>query len=159
MSQYQIKRCPHCNCVYEKHSYSFNTTKESRTKYGSPLVRCSHCREYFIDDEYREIVIDGPKPDDAAFLSVGAIVTMMVGLMVCVFYLFTENVKGAIISIVVAFLLGPLPDILSYSKRMNMLKAAKAASKRRLKNVEYAKTLKALGYNVPKKYLDSDSKD
>lgn len=74
MSTYQIKRCPYCRRVYERNSYAGCPSKDNRTKYGSPLKKCSFCGQYFKDDQYREIALEGIREVDTRHISPATVV-------------------------------------------------------------------------------------
>ena len=141
------KKCPHCNTAYEESSAS----RSSRSKYGAPLKRCASCKKYFRDNEYREIAIDGIRPGDKRRITTTGLTVFLFALVVGVVMLL-EGMSGWWIAVAVG-LYSPLSELITYKKRLAALEAEAEASEKRLRNPEYAATLKRLGYDVPEKYL------
>lgn len=158
MSTYQTKKCPHCGKVYERNSYAGRPSKDNRTKYGSPLIVCSSCRKGFLDDEYREIAIDGPREVDTKRISPAGIVYGLLGVIIGLVGFSGGSVVAGCIFLIMG-LYFPLSELSSYEKRQEALKKEALASEMRLQNPTYAATLKRLGYDVPEKYLRSFSQD
>ena len=159
--QYTTKKCPHCNFPY--------TIWEAKGEahYGSPILTCEKCRKPFVDKDYREIAIDGPRDSDTKKIYPYTIFICVFSLIfsIPVLVLFSMGAYGTIenddlwlLLAAVIFLswaiYSVIRDIKSYEKRQEYLKKEKAASEERLSNYNYARFLKDIGYDVPQKYLD-----
>ena len=155
MPTFQTKKCPHCGKVYERNSYGGHPSKDNRTQYGSPLKFCASCKKGFMDDEYREIAIDGPREADTMRISPAGIVYSLILLLAGICGFVSDMPVIGFFLIAVALYMS-LSELLTYDKRQKKLQAEAAASEARLRNPAYAMLLKQYGYDVPEKYLVTD---
>ncbi len=152
MPTYQVKKCPKCGAAYEKNTYGRHPSKDNRVKYGSPLKMCSKCQNIFIDDEYREIAIDGVRKADTQHISPAGLLYSGISIFASISSFACQYTLGGIIFILIALYLS-LRELLTYNIRQQMLKKLTQESEERMKNIQYAQLLKKYGYNVPEKYL------
>jgi len=152
MATYQVKKCPKCGCVYERNSYAGRPSKDNRTKYGSPLKQCLKCKNIFIDNEYREIAIDGIREVDTKVISPAGIFYSAMSAFMAICCFVSEYAPIGIFFLIGALYFS-LSEILSYKRRQETLKKYAQESEKRLQNLQYAQLLKASGYYVPDKYL------
>ncbi len=158
--QYTTKKCPHCKFAY--------TVMEAKggVNYGSPILTCERCGKPFIDKEYREIAVDGPRDSDTKkiypytiFICVFTILFSGPVLFLFISYPSLFSQKDDFLLLIVAILLvvwaiySVIRDVKSYDERQEYLKKERAESEARLSNYQYACFLKEIGYDVPKKYL------
>ncbi len=152
MTTYQKKKCPHCNFIYARHTFAGGRTKRNGIFYGSILRTCPQCRKSFVDKDYREIAIDGIKPEDKYHITPGSVIIygflVFIGISCCVSY---RQFAGLIlVGIGTACLIN---EYLGYDKRQKSLEEERAASEKRLQVLPYALLLKKIGYQVPDQYL------
>ena len=152
MATIRTKRCPRCGEVYASDYYALNPSKENRTKYGSPLKTCKSCGSSFLDDEYREIAVEGVRDVDTRHISPFGIFAACFGIAIFLFGLYVGAGKTAAM-IMALCCLDPLAELLSYKQRTKQLEAERQASEERLKDPAYALALKKAGYPVPNRYL------
>ena len=158
MATYQLKKCPKCGTVYERNSYAGNPSKDNRTKYGSPLKMCPSCKVTFVDEEYREIAIEGVRDVDTQYVSPASVVFTMFGaMMFFMSFISTGKAFGVLFLIPGVYFL--CDDLSSYKKRKKAFEILKLESEIRLLRPAYAVLLKQHGYNVPNEYLFPSSVD
>lgn len=161
------KYCPNCHKlivgpVSNVHDYN----------YGSPIKVCPNCFHTYADEQYHEIAIDGIREEDAQLLNPIQALQLIgcLGLvaLAAVFFFsassldeLKEMVKGILSCLFFAFIFGisPVCAITGYKERKEYFKEETERSEKRLQNIEYAKKLKALGYDVPVKYLTRAEKE
>lgn len=156
MAAYVTKKCPHC-----KKSISVLQPK-GEALYGSPFRRCHHCGGGYIDKSYTEIAVSGIREADKAKVSPLYVLGIIICVGFIVFFLFTNNgrvpsditfIFWAIVVFLVILIVLAFFDIKDYPKEKAYFEAEKAASEKRLSDIDYAIALKTIGYDVPEKYL------
>lgn len=153
MASYDIKRCPACNQPYEKNFYAGKPKPEEKIRYGSPIKVCKYCKKEFIDQDYKEIELEGvPNKEDYERFTKGTILYTVLSFAMA-FFAFLFEFKFLPILFVVLGIIIIGSDILTYSKRLKHLEKETLASKERLSDPEYAKRLVEHGYRVPERYL------
>ncbi len=156
MASYDIKRCPSCNQPYEKNFYSGKPKPEEKIRYGSPIKVCSFCKKEFIDEDYKEIAIEGiPNENDYKRFQSGTILYTISSFAMAFFsFIFDFQLLPILFVILGIIIIGS--DIISYNKRLNHLEKEKAASRERLNNPNYALRLLQHGYRVPQEFLPKE---
>ena len=153
MSTIQTKRCPSCGHVYERNTYAGHPSKDNRIKYGSPIRICPKCGKPIIDDEYREIAIDGLRKVDYSKISPATLFyggfTIFIGILFLT--VDTNVIIGILVTGVGIYLI--VSEYLGYGKRQERFEQLRRESEQRLQNPQYAAALKNLGYHVPSRYL------
>ncbi len=149
---YQTKKCPHCGKVYEKNSYAGNPSKYNRLQYGSPLKICSECKKPFIDDEYREIAIQGVRFPDKMLISPAGIVFSLITLIISIMGFVNASVWYGIIFLAASLYLS-LSEMLTYKSRQRELEKLTRESEERMNNPLYAILLSKAGFDVPDRYM------
>lgn len=148
---YKANVCPHCG-------KEVGINVKEGFAYGSPIRTCKHCSQPYLDRTFHEIEIDGYRPGDldtkgngkmileslVAVIVTGVLVTLIPNTIVLI---------ALLLSLV--FFFGMIIETVKVKtgKRKKELEKLRQESESRLRNREYAQTLKALGYNVPEKYL------
>lgn len=143
------KKCPHCGSAYMRGE---STAKWNRVQYGSPIVQCNRCKQFFKDDDFREIAVDGIRKLDKMVVSPAGVVYGLLGLLIGISAIIgTGSAFGALI--IIGGLITPIMEIATYKRRMEDLEKETIASGERLKVPEYAVVLDKMGYRVPKEFL------
>ena len=137
------KICPHCKKVL--------AVNES-PRYGSPLRKCGHCGNTYRDKDYREIAVEGIRPNDDKVISTGWVVSALIGLAIWAYDL-ARNEFGIEIILIALLVLIPLFHVLTAKRRLKNLCEETVRSEERLKNPTYALLLKSMEYDVPDKCL------
>ena len=147
-------KCLHIDAVYMNNRYC----------YGSPLIKCSHCGNEYIENRLHEPAIEGI---NQASMNDGnhkkAVIVLLiltvVFVLLCILVgdepieLFSVILGLAIVSALGAiFNARAIIRIRSGAMEQDN-KRWLAESEYRLSNREYAEKLKNFGYNVPEKYL------
>ncbi len=143
MARIRRKMCPNCKKVL---------AVNDSAHYGSPLRQCGHCGKTYKDTDYREIAVEGIRPNDDKVLAPGLLVIALIGLGIWVYDLI-RNEYGIEVFLIVFFVLIPLYHVLTAKRRLKKLCEETVQSENRLKNPAYALLLKNMGYDVPEKYL------
>lgn len=149
---FQTKKCPHCGKVYERNSYAGNPSKYNRQQYGSPLKICSECKTPFLDDEYREIAIDGVRFPDKMVISPAGIVFSLLALIMSIMGFVNASVPYGLIFLAESLYLS-LSEILTYKSRQRKLEKLTRESEERMKDPMYALLLSKAGFYVPDRYM------
>lgn len=155
MGMYQVKKCPKCGNAYETNSYGAHPSKDNRTKYGSPLKQCSKCKNIFIDNEYREIAIDGVRKVDTQRISPQALVYTGISLLMAVIQFNAGRMVWGIVFLAIALYFSR--EIFTYKSRQLKIEKLTQESEKRMQDLQYAQLLKGYGYNVPEKFLKNNS--
>ena len=148
---YTANVCPHCG-------KELGMNVKDGFAYGSPIRTCKHCSQPYLDRTYHEIEIDGYRPGDLdtkgnGKMILGALAAAIVTGVLFVLIPYTILLIAFLLSVV--FFFGMILETVKVKtgKRKKELEKLRQESESRLCNREYAQTLKALGYNVPEKYL------
>lgn len=153
-------KCNHCDGRFGGNDY----------RYGSPLRTCPKCKTQFINSYYHEIEIEGISP--IALNAKRTLIGLAVGILFFVIaagihlyeitykdYYHTMPIYMMIIcAIVIVYAIIDFILIKTGFKNKRTEKK-REESIQRLKNTQYALQLKALGYNVPEKYLPLEGKN
>lgn len=135
-------------------------------RYKSPVKHCKKCGTVYADPRCHEIMVEGIPSDTFSYLSyfimliIGALIFYR-GLVIFNSYqLGVPNqmqwlLPSVFIIIGLIMVIGGIWELISIKTGLKKKKFKKLAlqSHERLKNKEYAYTLKQLGYKVPDKYL------
>lgn len=164
MATYVFPRCPHCRKFFAQRF-------ENEYRHGSPLQHCPYCHKIYWDKDYHEVEIDGFYRTDK-IRSFGWFGLFVFWTPFCFAKLLTEYIfpvpRGFITNIsdesliactvlsVLFLILSIWRIIIDYKKNTKEMQEELIKSQKRLSDPEYALTLKALGYNVPLKYLPID---
>ena len=157
---YQPGRCPHCGAK----------TGSNRTDvylYGSPIRTCEKCKEKYLNACYHEIEVDGFSQKDVSVEANkknvrNALILLAAAVAVnALFYLLDRYtwIYLLFLAIGVFYLISTLSDAAKVKNgaHKQKLEQEQQASIQRLSDHQYARQLKALGYDVPEKYLPGDS--
>lgn len=153
------KYCPKCYAKYDDRMYYHTPSKENRIIYGSPIKKCNQCGEVFLDKDYSEIAIDGVREVDKMRLTPYTMVSSGVGIVISIIFLLGGITGNALHIALLGFALiayevhSIWSEYHGWDERQEKLRYETEASERRMQNLEYALTLKMLGYSVPDKYL------
>lgn len=159
--EYTTKRCPHC-----KYAYSIMEPKGG-VFYGSPIRICERCGNTFIDNEYREIAVNGIRKADTKRIypnSIARFIFFSFFFLVGLYLLYLDGLSDvpdtptlwyliitSILLIVDIYFL--IIEYREYDERQCYLAQERKESEERLSNIAYAHFLKEIGYDVPEKYL------
>lgn len=159
MASYDIKRCPSCNQPYEKNFYSGKPKADEKIRYGSPIKTCSSCGHEFLDQDYKEIALEGvPNMADYKRFTPGTILYTVLAFGLAIFsYIIDFQFLPVFFALLGVIIIGS--DIVSYTKRQNHLKKEIELSKKRLEDPAYALKLLKYGYPVPYEYLPQEEKE
>lgn len=152
---YVKKECPQCGYVYEKNTYGGYPSKENRIRYGSPLRKCINCGNMFLDDEYREIAIDGIRGVDTMRISPATILLSCFAVImgISTIWSWNELIGIVILGTGIFFFVDEWTE---YENRQKKLEIQIQESEERMKSAAYAFVLKKLGYDVPDRFLDPE---
>ena len=148
--------CPHCNENIPVHA-------DDDYLYGSPIQTCSKCGGQYLDRQFHEAEIEGfhesdtskkAAAKDVVFYGAAVLVTALINVVLFFLNRISFILLLVLICAVVLFFssLKKSAKVLTGVRKKELDKEL-AASRSRLENKEYARTLKELGYAVPEKYL------
>lgn len=149
-------QCPYCGKKIREYS-------EGQSIFGSPIRTCKKCNGTYWDRRYHEIAIEGIG-NTLSIARTGKIALIFLGLFMGSFLinLWTVFSHGEY-SIKMAFvqwgslfaIVCALVDVIRIKTGLKekSLEKKRMESVNRLRDAEYARTLKELGYDVPEEYL------
>ena len=148
--------CPHCG----KNIANYNPSSHD---FGTPVRRCKHCNGAYLDTRYIELAVEGYNPNylttkgGKRIFLIGLIGTLLAGILNLLNYYNGYYSLRAILCCVLGVIL-MIIGIVDIIRVKTGLKGKNLAKKQeesiqRLKNKDYAVTLKNCGYNVPEEYL------
>jgi|GEM_PF-5545621 len=152
--KYVTWSCPHCG-------KKFDTTIGGERRYGCPIITCKKCGGQFLSTNIIEpalMVENATKPSRIAF---GDILCVIIGgiMLYRGFVNYALGSTGLSIFLFIAggllFALGVwafIERIVKYPKLLQAWQDELEASRERLRDVGYIKTLVRLGYRMPSKY-------
>lgn len=159
--KYVTWRCPHCG-------KKFDTTIGGERRWGCPIITCKKCGGRFLSPNIIEpalMVDNATKPSKVSF---GDILCVILGgfMFYRGFVNYALGSMGLSIFLFVAggllFLLGvaaAIERIVKYSKLLQTWQDELKASRERLSDIEYIRTLIQLGYKIPSKYASWSADD
>ena len=156
-------KCPHCG----KEQYSYSQNYDFTTLYGSPIRKCRHCNETYIDTNYHEPAFTKNYIKDDGN-SLGYLFGMVVGAVALIGYIIYFVKKGVAIKfdenfvilftaacLVLACIIGYIkekmdPDKTKLSLRISNLEASLI----RLKDPDYIDFLRSHNCFIPNNYSE-----
>ena len=149
--------CPNCNHLNE---FPCNNV----WRYGSPIVKCHKCQSEYLDDQFREVPIEGiaPKSSKASLyfcLGLVFLAGSLIGTAMIYFhtitpgtYYYDKTIIGTIIEGIASLpcFFMSLRIKLGFQNRSN--KNYIQESEERLTNPSYVQKLESYGYKIPEKF-------
>lgn len=149
--------CPNCNHLNEFPSNNV-------WRYGSPIVKCQKCQSEYLDDQFREVAIEGiaPKSSKASlYFFLGLVFLALPLIEAAVIYFFTltpgtyryekaiiRSIIGGIASLPCFFMFFRIK--FGFQNKSN--KKYMQESEERLKDPIYVQKLESYGYKIPDKF-------
>lgn len=149
-------RCPYC-----KHHIK---TTSAPVRFESPLKPCPKCSKIYVDPYSEELALKPYRPQPTSKILLSCIpygIGSAVFIGFIAFLITKSNSIGLLflgVSSVACWLLWSLFSILTRNKEDARRLKKWQESEQRLKNPNYASSLKNLGYHVPVQYLPSGFK-
>ena len=162
MANIQIRVCDNCGA-------KLGPILPDGSRYGSLIQKCPSCKSLYIDRSYREIAVDGFKEAELKSKLREIVITLLLALLLTGFFVlntfggFGNRVYLAvpIMAVVMwySFATSIADQIDTWTgKKQKELEKLKLESEERMRNRSYVDVLIQQGYNVPQKYLGTESK-
>ena len=149
--------CPNCNYLNE---FPCNNV----WRYGSPIVKCQKCQAEYLDDQFREVAIEGlaPRSNKASlYFSLGLVFLAgsLVGAAMIYFhtltpgtYYYEKTIIGSIIECIISLPCFFMFFRIKFGFQNKSNKKYMQESEERLKDPIYVQKLESYGYKIPDKF-------
>ena len=162
--------CPYCYKFFAHNGKKMDDKGREKTEfgksktYGCSKIMCEKCGRDFILKDITEMAIVDESQTRPRRLSIADIIVFLVGLLIILggYSIDVQNNTYEPLAIILYIIAGIILlrtiiriiiSMVSYSERVQRWKEESEASQDRLKDFQYAWSLKRNGFDVPEKYL------